>query len=144
MEDAGGERRNVLMQGERCALKVQALFHAEVEDPELRLTWVNEHDQNHLVISTAPELEHSGRFTAGEQVELTVSFDNVLAPGRYFVSILIARPGGGQDLLDRWERCFSVVVAGPRAAGGLVDLPRELSLERIVHAAPAPLPESTR
>jgi len=144
MEDAGSERRSVLMQGERCTLKVRAQFHAEVEDPELRLTWVNEHDQNHLVISTAPELERSGRFTAGEQVELTVSFDNVLAPGRYFVSILIARPGGAQDLLDRWERCFSVVVAGPRAAGGLVDLPRELRLERVVHAAPAPLPESTR
>ncbi|MDX6648935.1 MAG: type transport system ATP-binding protein [Solirubrobacteraceae bacterium] len=140
MEDSSGERKTVLMQGEQCTFKARALFHAEVEDPELQVAWVNEHNQNHLVVSTATQLEHTGRFAAGEQTQLSVTFDNVLAPGRYYVSTVIARHGGGQELLDRWERIFSVVVAGPRATGGLVDLPHALRLERVTDPEPAPLP----
>jgi ABC-type polysaccharide/polyol phosphate transport system ATPase subunit/plastocyanin len=130
MEDAAGERKTAFMQGESVTFRARAHFHADVEDPEVRVAWVNEHGQNHFVVSTATELEATGRYAAGEDAELKVTFENALAPGRYYLSTVIARRGGGQDLLDRWERLLSIVVAGSRASGGLVDLPHEIQLTR--------------
>jgi Wzt C-terminal domain len=92
---------------------------------------VNEFDQNHFVVNTAVEQERTGRFEAGEEVVFSVSFTNVLGPGRYDLSVLLAHRGSGTDIIDRWERQISVVVVGTSTAGGLVDLPHETRLERI-------------
>jgi ABC-type polysaccharide/polyol phosphate transport system ATPase subunit len=142
MENSRGERTSSFMQGEKCTFKARAEFHQDIENPELRVAWVNEANQNHLVVSTSTEMEHTGRFRAGEQVEFSVQFENVFGSGRYYVSTVIAREGSGHELLDRWERIFSIVVAAPYGAGGLVDLPRAVRLERISGEAPVPVVES--
>ena len=40
---------------------------------------------------------------------------------------MISHPGG--RIADRWESIFSFVVTGARPAGGIVDLPHEISIE---------------
>jgi ABC-type polysaccharide/polyol phosphate transport system ATPase subunit len=136
VEDRGGERKGLVLQGERCVFKARVRFHETVEDPSFAVSWVNELQQNHFVVNTAVEQEHTGCFRAGEEVIFSVAFDNVLAPGRYDLSTLIAHRGGGTDVIDRWEREVSVVVAATASAGGLVDLPHEVRLERLEHSDP--------
>jgi ABC-type polysaccharide/polyol phosphate transport system ATPase subunit len=140
MEDAAGERKTTLLQGERCTFRARVRFDADIEDPSFAAVWVNERNENHFIASTASATERTGRFQAGEEVMFAVTFDNSLGPGRYFLSTQLARPGGGHWLLDRWERIFSIVVMGPRAMGGLVDLPHELALERVASTASAVIP----
>ena len=104
VEDHAGERKNVVMQGERCTFKAVVRFNEAVEDPSFAVSWVNEFHQNHFVVNTAVERERTGRFAAGEEVVFSVSFTNVLAPGRYDLSVLLAHRGSGTDIIDRWER----------------------------------------
>jgi ABC-type polysaccharide/polyol phosphate transport system ATPase subunit len=130
VEDREGERKIVVLQGERCVFKARVHFHETVDDPSFAVSWVNELQQNHFVVNTAVEQERTGHFEAGDEVVFSVAFDNVLAPGRYDLSMLLAHRGGGTDIIDRWEREVSVVVAATTTAGGLVDLPHEVRLER--------------
>ena len=58
------------------------------------MAFVNTQRQNVFVASSASEGEASGSFTAGGMVELALSFENSLAPGRYSVSTLITRRDG--------------------------------------------------
>jgi ABC-type polysaccharide/polyol phosphate transport system ATPase subunit len=131
VEDHTGERKNVVMQGERCTFKAAIRFNEAVEDPSFAVSWVNEFHQNHFVVNTAVEQERTGHFAAGEEVVFSVSFTNVIAPGRYDLSVLLAHRGSGNDVIDRWERQVSVVVVATATAGGLVDLPHETRLERV-------------
>jgi hypothetical protein len=59
-----------------------------------------------------------------------VTFDNLLAPGRYFAGVQVARRGGGQILLDRNDRAATFVSTGSRSTGGVVDLPHEVEVRR--------------
>jgi ABC-type multidrug transport system ATPase subunit len=130
VEDASGERSATLMQGQPCTFRARVRFETPVEEPEFRVAWVNAMEQNHFVASTANSDQPTGSFSPGEEAEVALAFDNALAPGRYHLSMVVARPGGGQDLLDRVERILSVIVAGPRAGGGLVDLPHRITIDR--------------
>jgi ABC-type polysaccharide/polyol phosphate transport system ATPase subunit len=130
IEAEGGKRSNVLMQGDRCTFKALVQVYEPVDDPSFAVAWVNEYDQNHFVASTASQGEHTGRFEAGETVLISLSFANVFAPGRYYLSVKLAHRGSGGDIIDRCERLLSVVVAATQSAGGLVDLPHELTIER--------------
>jgi ABC-type polysaccharide/polyol phosphate transport system ATPase subunit len=131
LEDGEGKRQDFVLQGERSVIKARVRFDAAVTDPSFAVAWVNEHNQNHFVASTAVDQEHTGSFASGDEALFSVSFDNVLGPGRYHLSFAVAAHGTGAEMLDRWERAFSVVVAAPRTAGGLVDLPYELRIERV-------------
>ena len=135
MEDEHGMRSSVLAQGLPCSMRAVVEFDRPVENPSFGVAWVNEFRQNLFVASTLTRREPTGRFEAGERVELCVAFENAFGPGRYNLSMLVAGPGGDHDVIDRWEAITAVVVAGTRPAGGLVDLPHDLRLERV--GAPA-------
>jgi Wzt C-terminal domain len=130
VEDRDGERKNVVMQGERSVFKARVRFHDVVDDPSFAVSWVNELNLNHFVVNTAVEQDRTGRFETDEEVVFSVAFDNVLAPGRYDLSVLLAHRGSGTDIIDRYERGATVVVAATTTTGGLVDLPHEVRLER--------------
>ena len=83
------------------------------------------------------ENERSGRYSAGEEVLFSFSFENVLGPGRYSPLFTLAHRGTGLDLMDRFEGGFSFVVTGPDALGGVVDVPVTVAVGR----SPQPLPE---
>ena len=55
VEDHAGERKSVLMQGERCTFKAWVRFNEAVDDPSFAVSWVNEFHQNHFVAATALE-----------------------------------------------------------------------------------------
>ena len=131
VEDAHGEHKTALPQGEPCVVRVRVKVTQAVEDPSFAIAFVNEQHQNHFVAATALEQERTGRFAAGEELIFSVGFDNRLGPGRYHLSFQMAQRGGGEDIIDRWERVTSVVVVSSRSAGGLVDLPCDMSIARV-------------
>ena len=79
-----------------------------------------------MATSTDEADVESGRFEAGDEVEFSVSFDMVFAPGRVYASPWVAHRG--QRIMDQRPRMASVVVAGAHDSGGLVDLPHDVRL----------------
>jgi ABC-type polysaccharide/polyol phosphate transport system ATPase subunit len=128
LEDERGERPAMLHQGQPCVFTAQVRFERAAEDPVFAVTFVNADRQNVFVANTAAAGVATGRFDAGDTAEFQVSFENSLAPGRYWVSTVLAHQAGAQ--MDRWEHMLSFVVGGSRAAGGVVDLPHEFRVER--------------
>ena len=90
-------------------------FERELTDPHFNIVWVNEHRQNVFAISTAADPAGTGHFAAGETVTLTAAFVASLAPGRYQPSLVVSRPGLGQDIVEHWAQMFSLLIASPRA-----------------------------
>jgi ABC-type polysaccharide/polyol phosphate transport system ATPase subunit len=130
MEDEHGARESAFLQGARCSFKARARFERHVDDPTFAVAFVSAQRQNVFVASSSTALGTTGSFAPGDEVTFTVSFENVLAPGRYALSTLISHPGAGEAAIDRYENIFSVVVTGARPAGGVVDLPHDLTIER--------------
>ena len=112
-------------------LRVLVDFMVDVEDPQASVYIHNEEQKAVLVTSTVLGHEQSGRFRAGARALFSFSFDNVLAPGRYSPVVNLAHSGSGLDVMDRYERAFSFVVTATVAYGGLVNLPTDVSIERV-------------
>jgi ABC-type polysaccharide/polyol phosphate transport system ATPase subunit len=138
MEDAEGEIKHALLQGEPCTFKARVRFNEDVEDPSFAVSFVNEFNQNHFTVNTNRSMERTGPFTAGEEVVFSVEFENHLGAGRYFPSVQLAHRGSGSDVIDRWERVFAFVVMSTRGSGGLVNLPHAARVERAGDRTPAP------
>ncbi|HTU96600.1 MAG TPA: ABC transporter ATP-binding protein [Solirubrobacteraceae bacterium] len=135
-EDARGDRVPAIPQGQRLSLQVLVEFMVDVEDPQAEVQIHNEDQKAVLVASTWVQHEHSGRFSAGERVQFTFSFDNVLAPGRYSPVVNLAHRGSGLDVMDRYDRGFSFLVRANLPMGGIVDLPTEVGIRRVDSAVP--------
>jgi ABC-type polysaccharide/polyol phosphate transport system ATPase subunit len=131
VEDEDGQRLPAVPQGHRITLRVLVDFMVDVEDPQASVYVHNEEQKTVLVTSTVLGHEQSGRFRAGERVLFSFAFDNVLAPGRYSPVVNLAHRGSGLDVMDRFERAFSFVVTSTVAYGGLVNLPTDVSIERV-------------
>ncbi|MDX6560248.1 MAG: type transport system ATP-binding protein [Gaiellales bacterium] len=128
-EDDGGGRRTTFLTTETCVFRARVAFAEDVEQPNFNVVWVNDHGHNVFAVSTAAEPGGSGTFRAGDVVDVRLSFVASLAPGNYQVTMVVSRPGSGLDFMDRWERMFSILVTSTTAAGGLVELPHELTIE---------------
>jgi hypothetical protein len=137
MEDEHGQRTGTLSQGKPCSFKMRVEFHRDVVDPIFGVTF--EDDQKHPVFATNSVLNGSisGRYSIGDEVLLSVAFENAFRPGRYFANPAVAHRGGGQAWIDRREHMLTLMVTGTKDAGALVYLSHDL---RIDHR-PARLPE---
>jgi ABC-type polysaccharide/polyol phosphate transport system ATPase subunit len=137
-EDAHGEPIAAIAQGQPCTVCARVRFNADARDPHFGATFVD--GEHHVVFAASSvwDIPETGSFSAGETVTLRLAFDNWFAPGRYFVAISIARQRSGHEVLDYRERLASVIVTGTRPAGGLVDLPHELTIERSARGASVP------
>jgi len=124
------ERRTVAPQAEPLTLKVLVTFHADVLDPEVSMTLLNEQRQPVVVATTAIDQEQSGSFRSGDRVLFAFSFHNMLAPGRYHPVITITHRGEGLDVIDRYAGGLSFVVSGVTASGGMVEIPVETHVSR--------------
>jgi len=82
----------------------------------------------------------TGSYDAAEEVNIALSFDNWLTPGRYFVSAHVAHPGGtGLHAMAVREDAATVIVIGSRGGGGVIDIPHQFHVirdEPRVHTAP--------
>jgi len=134
-EDSQGRRAEVLPAGEPCTFCVRATFHEHVENPLLGVSIFNALDNCVLAFNNVL-LDPAGAFEPGEGLVFRTRFDNVLIPGRYYVSPAIAHDGGGFHWLDFRKRWVTVVVTGTGGqTGALLEIPFELELEREAQSA---------
>src|SRR5262249_5716744 len=122
-EEEQGTRHEYLPQGRPCSFRALVRFNRDVADPSFALMIRDDEERNVFGTSTVWTEEKTGLFRAGDEAVFGVSFENLLAPGRYFADLQVARRGGGQIVLDRRERVATFVSTGTRASGGVVDLP---------------------
>ena len=130
------DRLAVAPQSEPLTLKALVAFNADVRDPAVSLTLLNEQRQPVVVATTAREQEQSGAFQAGEQAVFAFSFHNMLAPGRYHTVLTITHRGDGLDVIDRFAGGLSFVVSGMTASGGMVEIPVQTEVVHAGHVAP--------
>jgi ABC-2 type transport system ATP-binding protein len=126
LEDEHGARRATYAHEERMRLRTRVDVHAALSDPIFSVVFLNEKRDAVFAASTMIDQPDTGDYMPGETAEIVLDVDNAFAPGRYSISISVAHKGTGTDVIDRSHNIASFLVASPRAAGGLVDLPHEL------------------
>ena len=131
LENELGARLSSVPQHQQVTLKARVLFTVGVTYPSASLYVYNEGHHAVLIATTWMDNDRTGDYDAGEEVEISFAFDNVLAPGRYTPVFQLAHRGSGLDMIDRFEGGFSFVVTGPKALGGVVDLPVRLTISRV-------------
>jgi ABC-type sugar transport system ATPase subunit len=131
LENEVGQRLSSVPQHQQVTLKARVLFKVSVSDPSASLYIYNEGHHAVVIATTWMDNERTGEFDAGEEVEISFTFDNVLAPGRYTPVFQLAHRGSGLDMIDRFEGGFSFVVTAARALGGVVDLPVRSTITRV-------------
>ncbi|MGD1058334.1 MAG: ABC transporter ATP-binding protein [Solirubrobacteraceae bacterium] len=126
--DDPAERRAVAPQSEPLTLKVLVTFNADVLDPALSMTLMNEQRQPVVVATTAKDREQTGSYRAGDRALFAFSFHNMLAPGRYHPILTLTHRGEGLDVIDRYTSAPSFIVSGLTSSGGMVEIPVETSV----------------
>jgi ABC-type polysaccharide/polyol phosphate transport system ATPase subunit len=142
-EDGAGRRVETLEQGRRCSFHSRVEVVRAVPGASLGVSVTDEHHRNVFTTSTSWVGQRTGSLAAGELLELTVGFDNVLSPGRYFLTPIVASESSS-ELMDLRTHFATVVVTGTRRSGGLVDLPHDLAFARVDPALPAGLETGER
>ncbi len=127
-EDEHGARAEALPTGRPCAFAASVRFRAEVENPLFGINVQNGQRDHVLSASNLWTQPRCGQFHPGDVVTFRISFQNVLAPDRYYVTPAVARHGGAW--IDRRERMISIVVTGRHNTDALLDLPYEIEIER--------------
>jgi hypothetical protein len=82
----------------------------------------DEHQRRIMSMSTERQGFVTGRHAAGDEVDVAVGFVNHLSPGRYWLSVHVSEPAGGELLAFR-EDVYSFVVSGTGWGSVAVDLP---------------------
>jgi ABC-type polysaccharide/polyol phosphate transport system ATPase subunit len=131
VEDMAGRRLPAIPQGQRATLRVHVDFLRDVADPSARVDVLDEEHKVVFVAGTLPGLADTGRFRAGEQAVFSFTFDNLLGGGRYSPIVSLAHRGEGLDLIDRFDRGFSFLVTATQERRAAVELPVEVSIERV-------------
>ena len=130
VEDEAGARQTHFLQGTRTTFRAVVEFHAPVADPSLTVAFQNDQGINVCIVTTILDHDRTGTYQAGERACFSVTFENLLGPGRYEPLANLAHRGSGHDLIDRWEKQLTFVMASARATGGLVDVPYEWTIEQ--------------
>jgi ABC-type polysaccharide/polyol phosphate transport system ATPase subunit len=131
LENEVGKRLSNVPQHQPVTLKARVSFAVNVNDPSASLYIYNEGHHAVVIATTWMDNDRTGDFEAGDELEIAFTFDNVLAPGRYTPIFQLAHRGSGLDMIDRFEGGFSFVVTGPKALGGVVDLPVRSTINRV-------------
>jgi ABC-type polysaccharide/polyol phosphate transport system ATPase subunit len=112
-------RKTVLPQREPTGMAMRVQFGRAIPDPVFTFVLTDEHRRRVLALAT----DQSGeRYEAGYELDVTVVFENHLAPGRYWITVHVTEGADGGVLALR-EDIYSFVVTGESAGGGLVALP---------------------
>ena len=126
-----GERVESLPQGEACSFRMRVHFLEQTEDPLFTAVLEDERHRPLFATSSMWKSGSTGRFAAGEEVTIAVSFENPFTPGRYFATPSVSSKDDPSLWFDRRERMASMVVTGYFHSGGQVDLPHDLTIERV-------------
>jgi ABC-type polysaccharide/polyol phosphate transport system ATPase subunit len=128
--EVDGVRTDALPQGAACTVCVRVRYTTALDRPAIALLIENDRHDPLWAVSSEDGDAPTGSHSPGDQALFTVSFENVFAPGRIYVSPWMVHEGGA-PIIDRRPRITSAVVTAVHRSGGLVDLPREMSYERV-------------
>ncbi len=129
-ESEEGERLVSSEQGDRCWVRMDVRFHADVQDPLFAVALVDDSGRTAFATSTPLSLGPTGAYRAGELATVRLGFQNFLAPGRYRLTASISRDGFGADAYDMRTDISSMIVHATGAGGGAVDLPHRFEITR--------------
>ena len=136
-EDAAGQRTQHLQQGERATFVMRMSFHRDFPDPVPSVLLENEQHQPLMAISTYDARVSTGWNQKGDQAIARITFDCLFAPGRITATPWIMHPTG-TALADRRPKLTSVMVSSTRNSGAIVDLPAEVTYERVIEPIEIP------
>ena len=128
-ESADGTVLVTANQGEACYVRMRVAFLADAENPIFGVSVRNELGHAAFAASTKGDEIKTGRFSAGDIVEVRLRFENWLAPGRHRLAATVARDGAGADLFDL-HADSSIIVVASRPGGGMADLPHSFDVRR--------------
>jgi ABC-type polysaccharide/polyol phosphate transport system ATPase subunit len=135
-EDEHGQHVDNVPTGPRCTFAARVSFKEALTDPVFGVALSNEADR--VIWAASTERERTGEFAEGSVAVFRITFDNLLAPGRYYASPWIGRHQGGEHVHDRHRNWTSIIVHGQMAStGGVVDLAHTTSVERAARAEEA-------
>jgi ABC-type polysaccharide/polyol phosphate transport system ATPase subunit len=130
-EDDAGEQVTTLPQNVPAVACFEVHFHEAAGNPIFEVAIRNEFGALIFATSTLYDNQKpTGVFHDGDRAIVRVRFHNVLAPSRYLLSPSVRPSGSPSDLLDQRNDLASVIVISNRLSGGVVDLDREITVER--------------
>jgi ABC-type polysaccharide/polyol phosphate transport system ATPase subunit len=118
-----GVRTETLEQGISIAMCMRVRFLADTADPVFVLTLRDPYGRPIFGASTEWDEAQGRTFEPGELLDVALTFDNWLAPGRYVLGGEIRHPGSGRRTLAVEDEAASFIVTGSRSGGGAVDIP---------------------
>ena len=129
IEDEHGQRTSAIALGHPCAVCMRIEFAGAVVDPLFVFLLMD--DQQRVFMDGGNfHMQGSGAFEAGEIAVARMAFTAAMAPGRYYVTMGVTRPGTGLDAMDRRDRFIDFVVTSTAQTIGMVVLPFEIDVQR--------------
>jgi ABC-type polysaccharide/polyol phosphate transport system ATPase subunit len=129
-EDESGARIAACYSGQPVAACMRVAFRAEMTDPQFLLVMRNELGHPLLAAGSEQSLGASGRFRAGDATVVRVRFENLLAPSRYGLTVVVSRDADGEFVLDHRPNAATLLVHSTYTSGAVVELPFEVEIER--------------
>ncbi len=129
-EKPGGERVTSASQEDSLSMCFETRLGEDLAEPVFAVTLRTELGHTIIVARSDQHGRASGSFKAGETVVARFAIPNWLTPSRYLLTPSLARAGTGEDALALVADMSSIVVHGS-ASGGILELPVDVSLERL-------------
>ena len=128
--DTEGRSMISTTQGEANQIELEVAFHQVLEDPAFSVALHN--DLGNLVFATSSGLDdtHTGRFATGQTAVVAIDFANWLAPGRYSLTVAVARDWMGDEILDIRPDITTIIVHATHSGGGAFDPPHAFEIVR--------------
>jgi ABC-type polysaccharide/polyol phosphate transport system ATPase subunit len=139
LEDASGERREVIPQGEEAVFRARVRFNEPMEGPVFGVIVKSERGEHVFVTNTVFDGLSTGDFAAGEEAIYSLRFGTYFSDGQHSASPAVAHQDA-QRFADWYEDAVSFSVRGKQYSGGLVDLPHETQVERVQPDVTGPRP----
>ena len=128
--DADGKSMISTTQGEANQVEIEVAFHQDITDPAFSISLHD--DLGKLAFATSSGLDdtHTGSFRAGQSAAARIDFANWLAPGRYSLTVAVARDWMGDDVLDIRPDITTIIVFATHSGGGAFDPPHAFEILR--------------
>jgi ABC-type polysaccharide/polyol phosphate transport system ATPase subunit len=140
VEDQAGEPRMLIQRGATVVVRFELTFAEDMAEPSVGL--VVEDDQHRPVFAGNSIWVNRpvGSYRAGDRAEVTISFENVLASGRYTITPYVASRGAADlEFADRRKDFGSFVSAGPNDTGAITVLDHDVVVRVTGRDAPTGL-----
>lgn len=141
LQDGPGRRTNQIEQGSAVALCMRVRHLSDVEEPVYGFVLHDDQRRPILALSTEWDEEPAAAVQAGDLIDVALSFDLWLAPGRYYLTPQVVYPGGNGRTMAIQEDVETIVITGSRAGGGVVDPPHKFYVHPAIAPSTPPRPD---